>query len=110
MGLSHTQSPPHSYTASDTANSSLGLTYRPLCSARVPKVLPPALPPTCPPHPPPGGQGRGLAGREASTGGWHRDPQLNGAAQPGGRPLRRGCQGNRLLQSQPEAEILGSYF
>lgn len=67
-------------------------------------------PPPAPPHPPPGGQGRGLAGREASTGGWHRDPQLNGAAQPGRRPLRRGCQGNRLLQNQPEAEILGSYF
>lgn len=114
--LTHTQGkaqqrPSHSHTA-HTSRSSLGLTHRPLCSLRVPKVLPPAPTPapphTCSPHQ--GRQDRGLTGRGASTGGLARRPTAKRGSPTRREASEKGCHGNRLPQNQPEASILGSYF
>lgn len=93
-----------------TSRPSLGLTHRPLCSVRVPKVLWLAPPPphTCSPHQ--GRQDRGLVGRGASTGGLAQRPEAKRGSPARREASEKGCHGNRLPQNQPEASLLGSYF
>lgn len=99
-----TQASTHSRTAPSTVSptpASHSGHCAQLCSS--PKALLAAQPLT--PHPL-------LLPQEDRTGGWRRGQPRGlaqgpaakrGSRQPEGRPLRRGCQGNRLLRNQPGA-------